>query len=163
MTPRSVIDLLRDQPEETLLAMRSAIQEELARLQVELGQVDTALARRPRRSARPVKATVYGGSNGRRAVLTRQMLFEFVKELGRPVSPPEVMRAYAERGVTVSSNSVRNSLARLVEIDGLLVRIEDGRYTPADQAAAANRTEANDPLSGDVEPQSHDSEARLGI
>jgi DNA-binding transcriptional ArsR family regulator len=114
--PRSVIDLLAEQPDEALLAMQEAVKSELARLTIEAQQIEQALAKKSRR--RP--------SAGNR--LTRENVYEAVEVIDSPVTPSEVHAFFTERGYDVSLNSVRNHLSRLVEKDGALVRLDDGRF-----------------------------------
>jgi hypothetical protein len=116
MAPRSVIDLLADQPEEALVAMRDAVGKELARLTVEAQQIDQALARKGRKNR-------VGGQR-----LTREQVFEVIERAAVPLTPPEVFERLSEQGLTASLNSVRNHLSRLVEQNGWLVRLQDGRF-----------------------------------
>jgi hypothetical protein len=123
--PKSVIDLLRDQPDDVLDAMYESIRATVERLTVELRQIEEARSRRPRRTgtARPT-------GNGRRSGVGRRDMYEEIKKLGpgRSYAPAEVRQMFTERGFSVSANAVRNSLARLVDVDGLLERDENGLY-----------------------------------
>ena len=118
MAPRSVIDLLAEQPDETLAAMLDSVESELARLTVEKRLIEQARARKARR-----------GSGGER--LSRQEVFEAVREAGKPVTAPEVHSLLSVDGHKASLNSVRNHLARLVDENGWLVKLEGGHYAPA--------------------------------
>lgn len=149
MPPKSVIDLLRDQPEETLVAMRDSLQADLSRIQVELRQIEEALSRRGRRGGKRLGRPPLGDNV---TSVTRQELLAFVGELGHPVTPAEVIRAYSDRGVTVSANSIRNSLHRLLELDHLLVRLDNGRYAVR---GAVNGSGA------DAQPQSQEIQPTL--
>jgi hypothetical protein len=124
VAPRSVIDLLAEQPEEALLAMREAVQKELARLTVEAQQIDQAIAKNSRRNR--------GGSDR----LTREQVFEVVKQAGGPASPAAVHKILAAQGVDASLNSVRNHLTRLVDKNGWLIRMGDGTFIPAPKPPA---------------------------
>jgi hypothetical protein len=111
-----VIDLLADQPEEALLAMREAVQKELARLTVEAQQIEQALARQQRKHR--------GGGHR----LSREQVLEIVGESSDPMSPTDVHERLQQLGIDASLNSVRNHLARL-EKSGWLIRVDDGRFT----------------------------------
>jgi hypothetical protein len=120
MAPRSVIDLLAEQPEEALVAMREAVKAELARLEVESAQIEQALAKKSRR-------TRGSGKTGR---LTREQVLDAVKRAGGPATAPQVHDMLVLEGATASLNSVRNHLGRLVEQNGSLIRLPDGSYLP---------------------------------
>lgn len=120
--PKSVIDLLKEQPEETLVEMRTAILNELGRLRVELEQVEEALSKKTRRR----KPSGPGDANGRTTV-TREQVYEAVKAGGRPMKPSEVRDAFAALGIAVTTNALRNSLRRLYD-DQRLNRDEENRY-----------------------------------
>src|SRR5262245_34054588 len=139
MTPRSVSDLLAEQPEEALRAMRDAVARELNRLTLEAEQIDEALAKHARRSR----------SGGRRSDrITREQVLEVVRATNRAMTTAEVHDALVSQGLEASPNSIRNHLARLVDQNEALVRLPDGRFAPAptrvpDFAPAAPQT-AND-------------------
>lgn len=113
-----MIDLLTEQSDETLAAMLDSVEAELARLTVEKRQIEQARARKSRRT----------GSGER---LTREQVFDVVRSAAHPVTAPEVHELLASDGLTASLNSVRNHLLRLVDKNGWLVKLDDGRYAPA--------------------------------
>jgi response regulator of citrate/malate metabolism len=122
MRPRSVTDLLAEQPEEALLAMREDVQKELSRLTLEAQQIDAALAklsRKNRGGRRP-----RGGSDR----LTREQVFEAVEQAQTPVTPTEVHEALLAQGLNATPNAVRNHLIRLVDQNGWLMRTDGGRF-----------------------------------
>jgi hypothetical protein len=110
-----VVDLLAEQSEEALKQMRESVQAELARLTVEIQQIDQALAKKSRRSRT-------GGGK-----LSRDQVVELVVRAGRPLTPAEVRDLVAEQGITASLNAVRNHLLR-AEHDGILARFPEGRF-----------------------------------
>lgn len=119
--PKTVIDLLAEQPDDELLRMREVnrhevarAREELSRLEVEGRQIDQALARRGR-----------GGSANR---ITREQVFDAAQHaVSSPMTATEVRDALVDAGYDVSLNAIRNHLNRLVE-RGQLKREKDGRY-----------------------------------
>lgn len=117
MALQSVVDLLAEQPEEALQAMRDAVQKELARLTVEVQQIDQALSKKSRRNR--------SAAGGR---LTREQVWEVVRSAALPLTPSEVHTLLAQEGSTASLNSVRNHLARLVDKNGMLARYPDGKF-----------------------------------
>lgn len=114
--PRGIVDLLAEQSEEALRLMRDTAKAELARLTVEVEQIEEALARKTR------KQRTGGGR------LSRQQVFNIVWMSGRPVTAAEVREEIATQGVTVTLNAVRNHLNRLVDDDRRLMRYADGRF-----------------------------------
>jgi hypothetical protein len=144
--PRSVIDLLREQPEETLVEMHTSILNELERLRVELQQVEEALSKKTRRR----KPSGRAGMNGRTTV-TREQVFEAVRTGGRPMKPSEVRDAFAALGTEVTTNALRNSLRRLHD-EKRLERDADNRYYVQ---PLARETEADSLLSRVNQPHSH--------
>jgi hypothetical protein len=132
--PRSVIDLLTEQPEDVLIKMRDSIRTELSRLTVEAQQVEQAIAKKSRRRPSSAQASNNGHSSGKRK-LSRQKVFEIVVQAGHPLSTNEVVERLAAEGIEISSpNSVRNHLIRLVEINHWLSRTSDSRFAVVSDA-----------------------------
>jgi hypothetical protein len=129
VAPRSVTDLLAEQPEEALLAMRERVQRELSRLTLEAMQIDEALTKVTRRNR--------GGRRPRGGAerLTREQVFEVVERASGALTPSEVQEALTAQGVSTSLNSVRNHMDRLVKQNGWLVRLDDGRFTVSPEKA----------------------------
>jgi hypothetical protein len=123
VAPRSVIDLLADQPEEALQTMMEAVQKELARLTVEAQQIDQALARKGRKAR--------GGGDR----LTREQVFEVLLRAGSPKTPAEVHEQLVTEGLNASLNSVRNHLGRLADQNGWLARLPEGRFVVSPSGA----------------------------
>jgi hypothetical protein len=123
--PRTVIDLLAEQPEDVLRQMRDAAREELARVQtevarltIELQQIDQALVKL-RRNASPA-----------RGVITGEQVLAATKHLNSPFGANDVQMVLSDRDTTPSVNAVRNHLNRLVD-RGELTRDESGYSIPA--------------------------------
>jgi DNA-binding transcriptional ArsR family regulator len=108
---RTVADLLAEQSEETLRQMHESLKSELARLTVELQQVDEALAKKTRKA----RAASGGGR------LSRDQVYEVMREATSPKTPADVQAQLLRLGYSVTPNAVRNHLRRL-EGEGLLRR-----------------------------------------
>jgi hypothetical protein len=123
VAPKSVVDLLSEQPPEALTAMletaraeHKTAQGEVERKRAEVQLIEEALAKARRRA---------GGGR-----LTREQVYEAVSQAEVPVTLEEVHAILADQGATATPNSVREHLRRLVEKNGTLVRHDDGRYAP---------------------------------
>jgi hypothetical protein len=150
-TPKSVIDLLRDQPDEVLAEMETALEAKLASTQLELSQVRQARSRRGKRpSNRPATGSRHLSG------VTRKDIFKLIEGAGRPMTAPEVREAFEERGLHASTNAVRNSLLRLVDKDGLLERVADGLYGLAKPDSEVSGNGVGSPLSREPNVQSRD-------
>lgn len=135
--PKTVIDLLAEQPGDELRRMRDVakseltrLQNEVARLTVEAQQLDAALAAQ-RRSEQPSRGS-----------LTREMVLEVAQTIEPPFSPADVVRSIAaDLGIEATANTVRNHMSRLME-SGQLVRAAEGYWvrgvTPAASQAASD-------------------------
>lgn len=126
-----MIDLLREQPDEVLDAMHASVQSELQRLTVELRQIEEAQARRRARRGTSSSSTQRSATNGRRSGVSRRDIYEHFRKVlgpGRSYAPHEVREMFTEMGFPLSANAARNSLARLVDVDDLLERDEEGLY-----------------------------------
>jgi hypothetical protein len=113
--PRSVVDLLAEQSEDSLRQMKDSIAAELARLSVEAEQIDQALARKNRKSRT-------GGGR-----LTRDQVLDVLARADGFKTTAEVQAQIEAEGVPASVNAVRNHLTRLVQ-EGRLSRDTDGRF-----------------------------------
>ena len=122
MPPRSLTDLLAEQPPEQLETMLETARKELARLSLEVQLIEQALARHSRKN-RGGRRTRAGGDR-----ITRDQVFEAVEGAGEPVTPSDVVEALAARGLTATPNAVRNHLLRLVQQNQWLIRLDDGRF-----------------------------------
>jgi hypothetical protein len=148
--PKSVIDLLREQPEETLLEMQASIRADLERLSVELQQVEEALGKKGRRR----KASGSGTANGRSSGVSRETVYEVVRASAKPMKPSEVKDALQAQGIVTTTNAMRTSLARLRE-QGRLESDEDNRFSVPFTLAPMPEIEADSPLSRVNQPHSH--------
>jgi hypothetical protein len=135
VTPRSVVDLLAEQPEEALRAMRERAAVELARLSVEVRQIDEAIAKKARKSR---------ASGSKR--LTREQVLDAVIRADRPVTAAEVYELLSAEGVATTPNSVRNHLLRLVELHGALEKTGEGNYLPTAKAFLRSPTDDDIPF-----------------
>jgi len=116
-----VVDLLAQQPEEELLALRAEAERAVQRLQVEIEQIDEALARvGRRRTARD--------SQGGPKTSTRRRVMDVIGEGGRAMSPAEVIEALnAQNLPTPKSGAIHNMIGRLAR-EGDLAKVGDGLY-----------------------------------
>jgi hypothetical protein len=113
-----VVDLLAARPEDELREMLDKAAAQLRRLEVEVEQLEEALARQVRRSAR-------AGGSARSD--TRQRVLETIRDHGGPMSPSQVIAALnAQDAPTPKSGAIHNMMGRLVR-EGDLVR-EGGQY-----------------------------------
>lgn len=137
----TVSTLLAQQPEDVLVEMRDNLRAEIARLETEADLVEQALSRRYRRGSK-------GSSpNGRTRQLKRSDVLQLLRAENAALSPAEVRNRFAQRGIQVTANAVRNHLRRLVD-DGELTNPREGLY-------AAKRTEFRPaPVTGDDETHS---------
>jgi uncharacterized protein (DUF3084 family) len=140
--PMTVSDLLAEQPEGSLRTMLHAAQAELkraqdesARLEVEVQQIQQALAKQ-------------GRQTGGRSTLTRDQVLAAARATEPPFTAAEVQATLETAGHSATVNATRNHLNRLVEREELL-RHDDGRYVAAFYAGAH---EDAAPLSDDEIP-----------
>jgi hypothetical protein len=126
--PKDVIDLLAAQGDDTLDGMAETLQSTIAQAQAQLELVEAARNRRGRRRPTSRRDAPQDGSGSRAHYLKRDELFQIVAEQGKPVSPAEIHAILVERGYDSSASAVRTGMGRLVERDGRLVRLEEGRY-----------------------------------
>lgn len=149
MPPKTVVSLLQQQSEETLIEMRDAMRAEIARLEIEARLVEEALSKRYRRGSRTTHSNL-SEPNGRSRILKRRDVYDLVQSLGRPVSPAETRALFADKGIHVSGNSIRNHLARLVTDKKLNTDGEGLYYLPgqgpngSDERDNASQTEFRD-------------------
>jgi hypothetical protein len=152
---KSVVDLLAEQPEPVLIQMRDNFKADLARLRVEIEQVEQALTKKARRGGRTPGGRAAGES---RKGLTRWQVFQVVKDEGRPMSPSEVRDVLHVQGLThVTTAQVRNHLTRLHEVNNSLVKLPDATYVVPGGNGGVPKTEADDPLFTESEPHREDA------
>lgn len=113
-----LVDLLAARPEHELRKMRDKAAAQVKRLEVEIEQLDEALARQARRSAR---------ASGTARSDTRQRVLDVIRDHGEPMTPSQVIAALNAQGTpTPKSGAIHNMMGRLVH-EGDLVR-EAGQY-----------------------------------
>src|SRR2546423_15184783 len=101
--PKSVVELLKSQPDEVLLEMEAALKEEIASKQAELALVQGALTRTHRRRRASVAQSQGASEQPRSSGITRADLFHVVAEQGKAVSAPEVREILKQRGVHMAT------------------------------------------------------------
>ncbi len=142
--PKDVIDLLASQPDDVLDGMADQLKGTIEQAQAQLELVEAARNRRaPRRPTR--QDADPGAAQGPRAhYLKRDDLFQIVAEQGRPVRPAEIRAILVDRGYEIATAAVRTGMARLVDRDGRLVRLEEGLYAVNyGREIGANRANGN--------------------
>ena len=108
MADSFLVDLLASRPEAELLELREKAVAKLSRDQVELEQIEEALAKQARRAGRQ------SGAVGRRSGNTRGRVLDVVTRSARPVSPSEVIAVLEDEDVpTPSRGAIHNMLADL--------------------------------------------------
>ncbi len=120
-TSLAVASLAKQSPVE-LANDREKKQAALARLTVEIEQVDAAIALQAR-EAKPPRTR-----SGRKQGNSRKRVLDIVASSDGPVSPAQIKHAMAEHGKTLSGGGLYQLIKRLVE-DGELHKIADGEYT----------------------------------
>lgn len=135
--PRSIVDLIAEQSEDSLRQMLDSFEAEHARLTVEIALVKEALARKTR------KPRTGGGR------LTRDQVHGIVWMSEQPLTAAEVRDVIGATGVAVTLNAVRNHLNRLVDDDHRLIRYPDGRFG---MPTAGVQQDIPDYLDDDPEP-----------
>lgn len=160
-TLKSVVDLLAEQQEPVLLQMRDSFRSDLARIQVELQQVEQALAKKARRGGRTPTGDRSDGDGSRR--LTRWQVFEVLQAQGRPMSPAEVKEALVAQGHTgLNTAQVRNHLTRLADKNKTVMRLSDLTYVVPSSNGTTPKNETDEPLSRADLSQRQDSLTDVG-
>jgi hypothetical protein len=141
-----VVSLLAERPEDELRAIHEKARAEVARLQVEIDQIEQALAKQAqqqaRRSPRPSRRKTASGG-------TRERVLEAVRGADDTISAAQIIAALRESGSSVTSGAIRNMVRRLVD-DGEIVRIREGAY----KLTSRNGSDA-EPTSGPTENGAH--------
>jgi hypothetical protein len=131
MTTSLAVTSLAQLPPAELAADREKKRADLARLTVEVEQVEAALAIQAR-AAKPHKTR-----SGRQSKpgSSRKRVLDIVGSSDGPVSPAQIKHAMAEHGKTLSGGGLYQLIKRLVD-DGELHKIANGAYTlPAHNGA----------------------------
>lgn len=122
MTTSLAVTSLAQRPPTELATDREKKQADLARLTVELEQIDAAMALQAR-AGKPQRAR-----SGRKQGNSRKRVLDIVGASDEPVSPAQIKHAMAEQGKTLSGGGLYQLIKRLVE-DGELHKIANGAYT----------------------------------
>lgn len=129
-----VVSLLSERPEDELRTIREKASAEVARLQVEIDQIDQALAKKAQQATRrsPRTSRRASASGG-----TRELVLNAVGAAGSgTVSPAQIIASLRGAGSSVSAGAIRNMIRRLVD-DGEVVRIREGAYKLPSQNGSA--------------------------
>lgn len=137
MTPSLIVELLAERPEADLKRLRDRYIAQKRRIDVEIEQVDEALAKQSRRRGSRTAARANGsyapGS-------TRELVLKALRERGAS-TPAEIRAGFEQEGR--SAKSVYNMLKTLMD-KGEIVRVDDGVY----ELASDNGSHAGEPSSG---------------
>jgi hypothetical protein len=129
-----IVDLLAERPERDLRALREQAVAQRQRIDVEIAQVDEALAKQGRRR---------GGKSAPRSSsppgTTRQRVIQALREKGQ-ASPAEIVAHTAQRGQPIRPGSIYNMLKALME-KGTVTRVSEGVY----ELASANGSHEGEP------------------
>jgi hypothetical protein len=106
----------------TSAAAREKARTDLARLTVELEQVEAALALQAR-AAKPHRSR-----SGRKQGNTRKRVLDIVASGDGPMSPAQIRQVMTEQGKALSGGGLYTLIKRLVD-EGELRKIADGQYT----------------------------------
>jgi hypothetical protein len=145
-----IVSLLAQRPESELREIREKARAEVARLHVEIEQIEQALAKQAqhqaRRSARPNRRKSTSGG-------TRERVLTVVGAATEDTtSPAQIVAAVRAQGVTVSSAAIRNMIRRLVD-EGEIVRIREGAYKLTSRnGSASQESDAERSENGTAEP-----------
>jgi hypothetical protein len=151
-----VVSLLAERPEHELQAIREKARAEVERLQVEIDQIDQALAKQQQAARRtPRRGRRSSASGGTR----ERVLGAVAAADGDTISPAEIIAALRSEGSTVTSGAIRNMIRRLMD-EGEIVRIREGAYKTTSQNGSAEEpnlgpteNEGGEPLSPATHPQ----------
>jgi hypothetical protein len=144
-----VVQLLAQRPEEELQKLRDTASAELARLEVEIEQLDEALGKKTRRrSSRQTTRSRASRSKGNTKKLVEGM---FRANPGEIFTPAGVRDALEDQGTPPSSSSaVYNAFGRLKQA-GVIVPLGEGEYQLASRngegAESGTKHEDGTPLS----------------
>lgn len=127
MATSPIVSLLSGRPQDELEALKKKMQterqklaDEAARLEVELQQVEDALARQARRQSSSKAASA--GSTP-----VWQLVLDFLRQHQGPATPADVNAALRAQGYKGSDSAIYNSFKRLVDMHEIL-RMGDGIY-----------------------------------
>jgi hypothetical protein len=140
MSDSLIVDLLAERPAADLKTQREQKIAQRRRIDVEVEQIDEALARQAKRRAgkAPVRPS------GLRRETTRQLVLRTVREHGR-CSPVQIRARLKLEGR--SDKTVYNMLKTLVE-EGAIVRVSTGVYELASSNGSGRESFSEAPSSG---------------
>lgn len=120
-----VVTLLAERPEDELRDLRKKAQMELARVQVEVEQIDEALARKRRGSGARQGRRPRGTRSGNTVKLVENV---FRSQPETEMSPSEVMGRLEDLGTPPSSTSAVYNAVRRLQERGTIMKVDDGLY-----------------------------------
>lgn len=126
-TSSLIVDLLAERPTHELERMREQARETASRLQVEMDQIEEALAKqaRSKQVRRPSRQGTGSGSTGAKA-----KILEMLSTSAQPLSPAEIERGLAGAGIKTTRGAIHTALGRAMKA-GQVKRVAEGRYTAA--------------------------------
>jgi hypothetical protein len=122
-TSLAVQSLAKLSPAE-LESTREKARTDLARLTVEVEQIDAALALQARAS-RPHRSR-----SGRKQGNTRKRVLDIVGSSAEPMSPAQIKQIMTEQGKALSGGGLYTLIRRLVD-EGEVTKVANGQYTIA--------------------------------
>jgi hypothetical protein len=137
MTSSLIVSLLSERPTDELTRARDKMRAEVARLTVELEQVEEALARAARKGGKTPKRTAKAGT-------ARAQVLDYFRRNDRPLSPAEVYGALRLEGFAGSKSAIYNAFGKL-HADGEIAKVNDGQYVLASRLAIRNATASDGP------------------
>jgi hypothetical protein len=145
-----VVSLLAERPEYELRTIHEEARAEVRRLQVEIEQIEQALAkqaqRQARRAPRPSRRKTASGG-------TRERVLQAVRNADDTISAAEVIATLHAGGSSVTSGAIRNMIRRLVD-DGEIVRIGAGAYKLTSRNGSSAESNAGPTENGTGQPLS---------
>lgn len=131
MAHSSIVDLLAQRSEQELQQLREQAVAQQERLQVEIVQLDEALAKQNRkRASRPSSRGATGGT-------TRERVLRAISKL-ETASPSDIVVHSAKEGRPLPKGSVYNMLRTLLD-KGDIERVSDGVYALSDGETATTQ------------------------
>ncbi len=146
-----VVLLLAERPEHELREIHAKARAEAAQLQVEIEQIEQALAWQAQQQARPpARPSRRNGASGG----TRDRVVHAIGAADDDtISPAQIIAALRAGGSPVTAGAIRNMIRRLVD-EGEVVRIREGAYkltsrngSPREPNLGPTKNEAGEPPS----------------
>jgi hypothetical protein len=145
-----IVTMLASQPPQELERLRAKMQTEherltsdMARLNVEIAQVDEALGRQARR-----RNTSFVVTHTRRGPRTPDRVLAVLQGAPEPMSPNDIVEVLRTDGFTGSVSAVHNALAKLTKAGDVRKPVEDA---PLYEATSRNGTAAAEATLGPSE------------